>query len=246
MKKNMWVLTKYGALVLLLPIITYQLTFEYLNHNDLIIKLRNLTETYPEISRWYDIGQSHEERMLDVVEITSDIKTTTSTNGEDIQATLKPQVKLIGNIHGHSTGGRQLLLNLVEYLLENYGHDEHVTKLVNTTKIHVLCSMNPDGFERRSGIERIIASNKNPDFNPSDDIGRTNNGQIDLNLDFDWKSGKSINNQFETTAVIEWLNMFPFVLSASFFSDELVVSYPFYEGDLGDVNALTPDDIIFR
>jgi len=53
----------------------------------------------------------------------------------------------VGNLHGNEFIGREILLNLVEYLCRNYDKDPLVTRLVNSTRIHVMPSMNPDGYE---------------------------------------------------------------------------------------------------
>lgn len=44
--------------------------------------------------------------------------------------------------------GRETLLALAEILLVNYGKNAWLSGLVEGTRIHILPSMNPDGYER--------------------------------------------------------------------------------------------------
>ena len=54
-------------------------------------------------------------------------------------------VKLIGNMHGNEVVGREMLLALSAYLLENFDTDQRVRDIVSQTDIHIMPSLNPDG-----------------------------------------------------------------------------------------------------
>lgn len=56
----------------------------------------------------------------------------------------------MGNMHGNEVVGRVMLLNLAELLCRNYDKDLMLTLFINNTRIHLMPTMNPDGFATAS------------------------------------------------------------------------------------------------
>ncbi len=68
--------------------------------------------------------------------------------GYSIFILVEPEFKYIGNMHGDEVVGREILLKLAIDMCEKYtAKDEDVVKLIETTRIHILPTMNPDGWQ---------------------------------------------------------------------------------------------------
>ena len=109
----------------------------YQSNEEIADLFAKLQKKYPDLVESYSIGRSKQGRDLIVLHINHNVKS------RDIGT---PMMKLIANMHGDEPVGRQLIVYLGQYLLENYGKDEEITDLINRTDIHLMPSMNPDGF----------------------------------------------------------------------------------------------------
>ncbi len=134
----------------------------YHNYDTLTDELNIYAEAYPEICRLYTLGQSVQGRELWAVLI--------SDNPDDDED--EPEFKYVSTIHGNEPEGTEMCLYFIDLLLTEYGTDERITNLVDSTAIWIVPLMNPDGL--------ALGTRKNA------------NG-IDLNRNFPLLTGNSLN-----------------------------------------------------
>jgi len=177
---------------------------------------------------------------------------------------LVPEFKYIANMHGNEVIGRELLLKLAEYLCDEYHKDNpEIMRLLTKTRIHLMPSMNPDGWE--TATKEFQANGHNLYVS-----GRNNYNGKDLNRDFpdldalvyrleakhseknnhllDLVTGLDHVPQPETAAVMRYIVEQPFVLSANMHGGDLVANYPYDESRTSSPAAYSesPDDTTFR
>ncbi|KAK8355488.1 hypothetical protein V6Z12_A05G293300 [Gossypium hirsutum] len=107
------------------------------------------------ISRIYSIGESVRGFPLWVIEISD----------KPGQEEPEPAFKFIGNVHGDEPVGRELLLLLANWICDNYKRDPLVDLIVDKVHLHILPSMNPDGFSfrRRGNANKVDLNRDFPD-----------------------------------------------------------------------------------
>lgn len=184
------------------------LNAEYHNYNSLTTLLQNYVTQFPTKAYLYSIGKSVQNRDLWVIAI--------SDSQPNVHVALRPEAKYIGNMHGNEPTSKEVLLRFIDYLLNNQASDSSVDYLLKNTRIHIMPSMNPDGYEISS--EGDCSGFK----------GRYNANNYDLNRNFpDLFETNSQEIQPETQAVMDWLANNQFILSANFHSGAIVVNYPY-------------------
>ena len=195
--------------------------FKHHNNEDMVKLMKQAKEKCPSITQIYTIGKSANGTSIYSI-IFSD-NPLFHEKGE-------PEIKYIGNMHGDEVVGRELLLQLITYLCDNYGKSELITHLIDSTRLHIVPSLNPDGYVKKS---------------------RENSNMVDLNRNFpsNFPSTKSSESkvQPETSAILSWSKLYPFVLSANFHSGAVVVNYPFDDNIRNDnKETISPDDATFK
>ncbi|KAM9331518.1 putative carboxypeptidase X1 [Gastrophryne carolinensis] len=239
---------------------TDKLDFRHHNYKEMRKLMKKVNEACPNITRVYSIGKSYQGLKMYVMEI---------SDNPGQHELGEPEFRYVAGMHGNEVVGRELMLNLMEYLCQEYkNQNPRVVRLVTETRIHLLPSMNPDGYEIAYKLGSELSGWA---------MGRWNYQGLDLNHNFadlntplwDAEDNEQVPEQFpnhyipipeyytmenatvapETRAIIEWMQKIPFVLSANMHGGELVVTYPFdMARSYWKAKELTPtaDDPMFR
>ncbi|XP_053507561.1 probable carboxypeptidase X1 isoform X7 [Ictalurus furcatus] len=180
----------------------------------------------------------------------------------------EPEFRYVAGMHGNEALGRELLLNLMQYICQEYKQgNQRIVHLVKETRIQLLPSMNPDGYEMayKKGSELAgwaLGRFSYKGYDMNNNFANLNSVMWDA-MELETDKSKLINHYMpipkqytskdalvasETRAVISWMQSIPFVLSANLHGGELVVTYPF---DMARdwaprEHTPTPDDSFFR
>ena len=189
---------------------------DFVYHDNLELEdyLKELHNNYPEITAIHNIGSSVGGKVLWAIEI---------SDNPGYHEVLEPEFRYIGNMHGNEMVGREILLYLAKYLCEQYNTSGTIKQLIDNTRIFLMPSMNPDGFE--------VAQGWGADSGGASigSVGRYNDNDVDLNRNFPDFHGRikpAPAPEKETAAIINWIDNTNVVLSANLHGGALLVSYP--------------------
>jgi hypothetical protein len=193
-------------------------TWNCYHDNDATLKvLQQLAQQYPSRTYLYNIGASVQNRTLWVLAI--------ADKQPDQHVSLRAEVKYVANMHGDETAGHELILQFAKYLLENYATNTDVQRLLSGARVHLLPTMNPDGYART--LKQWPNGSCGGSY-----ATRANAAGVDLNRNFPSPFGGEVRPiQPETQAIIDWDARIPFILEANFHGGALVVNYP-YDGGM--------------
>ncbi|XP_048378742.1 inactive carboxypeptidase-like protein X2 [Stegostoma tigrinum] len=217
------------------------LDFRHHNYKDMRQLMKVVNEQCPNITRIYNIGRSSQGLKIYAMEL---------SNNPGEHEPGEPEFHYTAGMHGNEALGRELLLLLMQFLCKEYTYgNPRITRIIDSTRIHLVPSLNPDGYELANEIGSELSSWA---------LGYWTEEGYDLSDNFpdltsivwgakDQTRGarKAITHHLpipeeylseegavaiETRAVITWLEKIPFVLGANFLGGEQVVTFPYNMG----------------
>jgi len=161
---------------------------ELANHHtnqEIFEVIKRVNKKCPEITHVYDLDlRSSKGLPLKVIAFSDNPKV--HEEGE-------PEFKYVSNMHGNEVVGREMLVELMVQLCDAYiAGNQNVMKLIQSTRIHLLTTMNPDGWD--IAVDNEFKRVKNNYVDKSDMLklrgvtnwmaGRANGNDVDLNRNF--------------------------------------------------------------
>lgn len=106
------------------------------DYDELKADMLTLAEAYPKFLTYSSLGESHGGREIMLMTI----------NNPDTGPELSKSAMYIeANVHGNEIQGSEVSLYTIWYLMEHYGRNEMVTRLVDERVFYIAPSVNPDG-----------------------------------------------------------------------------------------------------
>lgn len=200
----------------------------YHTYATLTADLKAYAKAYPLLTQLISIGKSIQNRELWALKITDH-----PTLQED-----EPELRYIGAMHGDEPVGMENTLYFATKLLEGYGQDPRVTKMVDNTEIWLIPNLNPDGLMLD---QRVNANDQ--DLNRSFPEGSTE----DIGDIFDGPALDTTDREPEVAAMMKFSAANSFTASINFHTGSTLANYPYDSNNNGyPDDAPTPDDAMWK
>lgn len=148
---------------------------KYLDYDSMTTQLQEWAKQYPQITRLSSIGKSWEGREIWALKI--------SDNPELDEA--EPAVLFAGAHHAREWTTVEVPMAMTRQLLEGFGKDARLTRLVNEREIWVVPLSNPDGYTWSQKSAKYWRKNRRPPTGSNGAFG------VDLNRNYGYHWGES-------------------------------------------------------
>ncbi len=122
----------------------FELEPQYHTYSEVVSELSQIQSDHPEIARVFSLGTSYEGRDIPAIKISDN-----APIEED-----EPETIICALHHAREAVTVEVVMYIINYLSDNYGRDEKVTSLVDSTEIYIIPIVNPDGkvYDDSGGI----------------------------------------------------------------------------------------------
>jgi hypothetical protein len=145
----------------------------YLDFAELVDEIHAIADGHPTIARAFSIGRSFEGRELWAATVSDNVDTDEN----------EPEVLFDGGIHGREHLSTEMAVVLFRNLVDGYGTDARITRIVDTREVTILFNLNPDGSEHDHTSSGYRSWRKNRQPTPgSTEIGT----DINRNFGYHW------------------------------------------------------------
>jgi carboxypeptidase T len=116
-------------------------------------------QAHPDIARRQVIGRSYEGRNIWLVKVSDNVNLDEN----------EPEVLFDGLHHAREHMALEMTLAILRWLVEGYGSDDEVTRLVKTREIWIVIAVNPDGavYDISGGKFHLWRKNRQPNAGSS-------------------------------------------------------------------------------
>jgi len=127
------------AIVLLLTFFTVARAAEYQDNRSLGRHLVSLADQNPDVVRATVLTRSMSRHKVWLVEV---------GKGTEQNRRTRPAMLVVAGIEGNDLIGSSVAASWLKCMVEKYGNDAEITKLLDTTTIYIVPRLNPDAAER--------------------------------------------------------------------------------------------------
>lgn len=207
-------------------------------------------QAHPDLTKVVSIGKTLKGQDILALKLSKGAKK--SKDGS------KPAVLYMSNQHAREWITPEMNRRLLHHYLDHYGKDRRITKLVNTTELWFVLSVNPDGYDFTHAADGRRQWRKNLRDNNGD--GKITSGDgVDLNRNFSYKwgydnegsspapasetyRGSGPMSEPETRAIDRFQKRIGFTYGINYHSAAELILY----GVGWQVATPTPDDVLYR